>query len=200
MYCVLEMDPEQAVMASFEEANPGHDLKWLMGSIPDTDTRPAGLRIMIDEPDDEYEEPEAESADGNAGPAYPDYFELMRVPIGSTRLKEALTRAGVDNIEYYPVPIVDLSGQTVQGHYAMNIIGRLTCIDRAKSALVTDGGQIVRIKSLTLDTQKIHGAKVFRLHEYPEITIVSSDVADALHEMSGVLLLPAQGWSDEHRF
>ncbi|WP_437306866.1 imm11 family protein [Sorangium sp. So ce388] len=199
MYYIMEMDLEFAVMASFEEARPGHDLKWMHGHRFASDVTPTGLRVILEEPFDECMADEEES-EGTQPETLPDYFELMRVPISSGRLRDALLGAGVDNVEYYPTLLVEPSGQTVEGFYAINIVGLVDAIDRGASALVTDDDQIVRIDALTLNEHAMGDLKLFRLLGYRDILVVHAAVADAVRSLVGVRLSPAQGWSDEHRF
>jgi hypothetical protein len=184
MYYVLEAAPEHMVDGVFEEANPGHDIKWMVGQGMEPDEKPDELKILLDEPNEEY----------------PDFFELVHTPFGSERFKKALAASGVDNVEFYPTPILDDSGKVVASTLAMNILGRIACMDKTKSQVTRLGKRIVRIKSLAIDDGAIHGCKMFRIHERPSLILVSRDVADAIRELVGVTLLPAEGWSDSHLF
>jgi hypothetical protein len=184
MYYVLDADREFAVQASFEEANPGHDLKWFMGRLMDETERPFDLKLHPVEPPEKY----------------PDYFELMRVTIVSQKFKDALASAGVDNVEFFPVSIVDPSNKAIGAHYAMNIAGRIACMDKARSKFTTWEGQVARIRSLALDESAIKGCKIFRLHENQTVPLLHEDVANTIRTLQGVLLKPAEGWSDKHRF
>ncbi|WP_437277904.1 hypothetical protein WME90_42830 [Sorangium sp. So ce375] len=187
------------MMASFEEARPGHDLKWMHGQRFAFDVTPAGLKIILEEPFDEHMT-DGEESEGVQPETLPDFFELMRVPIGSGRLRNALLGAGVDNVEYYPALLVESSGRTMEGLQAMNVVGLVDAIDRGASALVSDDDQIVRIDALTLNERAIGDLKIFRLLGYRDILVVHPAVADAVRSLAGVRLSPAQGWSDEHRF
>lgn len=198
MYYVLEMDLDVAVMAGFEESHPGHDLKWLRGRLFGAGERPQGLRVLIEEAYDEYEG--GESAETTPPEPYPDFFELMRVPIGSERLRRALIQVGVDSVEYYPTSMVETSGRIVTGHLALNVVGLVDAIDRAASDLVLEDDHIVRIRSLALREDATHGLRLFRLEGYLDILLVDQQVADAVRPLSGVRLSPAQGWSDDYRF
>jgi uncharacterized protein DUF1629 len=184
MYYVLDADRELAVQASFEEANPGPGLKWFMGRAMDADERPVDLKLVPTEPPEQY----------------PDYFELRRVAIVSQKFKEALASVGVDNVEFFPVSIGSPAKKAIGAHYAMNIVGRIACMDKTRSKFTTWEGQVARIRSLALDEIAIKGCKIFRLHENQTIPLLHEDVANAIRALQGVLLKPAEGWSDKHRF
>lgn len=185
MYFVLEEDREYAFMAAFEDANPGHDLKWMMGQPIGVDEKPSKLKLTIEEPLDQY----------------PDFFTETPVTFCSKRLQDRLKAAGVDNIEYYPVDMVDKSGKRqIDGYFAMNVIGRIKCMDRQRSKFTEWDERVARIHSLSLKKSAMKGLKVFRPDEYQEIILVSADVGEALRGLPGVLLMPAEGWSDTHRF
>lgn len=190
-------------MALFQEDEPGHDLKWLFGA-PMTVDVPRNTSIVIDDDHDhdEYDQgSDATSSSDHDDSEYPDFFDMMRAPIGSERLKFALERAGVDNVEFFPTTIEEPSGKRLAGYYAMNIVGRISCVDSERSVFSkTSTQKIVRIDSLVLREENIGGAKLFRLHEYPEIIVITEDVASAVRSLPGVLLSPATGWSDAHRF
>lgn len=184
MYFVLEEDRAYAFMAVFEDANPGHDAKWMMGRLMEPDDKPSQLKLTIEE----------------APERYPDFFTEVPAFFCSQRLRDRLKAAGVDNVEFYPVDMAEQSGRRVEGYFAMNIIGRIACMERERSKFTEWRKRVTRIQSLALDESAIKGLKIFRPHEYPEAIIVSKDVAEALRDLPGVLLQPAEGWSDAHRF
>jgi hypothetical protein len=130
---------------------------------------------------------------------YPDYFELQGVPIVSTRLVEALRGAGVVNFKTYDAPIVDDTG-TTGGHCFLNVLGRVACLDRARTKATEYRGRLVRVKSLAIEESRASGQDLFRLHEKESLILVSSRVHAALAGLSGAVLKPAQGWSDQDRF
>lgn len=184
MYYLLEEDRGYAFMASLKDDNPGHDAKWMMGRLLEPDDKPAGLKLTIDEPRERY----------------PDFFTEVPAFFCSQRLRDRLKAAGVDNVEFYPLEMVERSGKRIEGYFAINIIGRLACMDRERSQFTEWRKRITRIQSLALDMSAIKGFKVLRLHEYPELILVSEDVAEAIRELPGVSLRPAEGWNDAHRF
>ncbi|OJT24240.1 hypothetical protein BO221_13750 [Archangium sp. Cb G35] len=184
MYFVLEENREYAFMASFSDENPGHDAKWMMGKLLEPDDNPSGLKLKIEEPRD----------------VYPDFFTEVPAFFCSQRMRDRLKAAGVDNVEFYPLEMVEPSGKRIEEYFVINVIGRLACMDRERSQFKEWRKRITRIQSLALDMSAIKGLKVLRLHEYPELILVSEDVAEALRDLPGVSLKPAEGWSDAHRF
>ena len=120
--------------------------------------------------------------------------------ICSLKFRNRLDALGVNNVGYIPIDIIEESGTHVEGYFAMNIIGRLRCMDRSRSQFTFWRNRITRIQSLSLDIMAIHDCSIFRLHEYPELVLVEDRVATQLRDMPGVSLLPAEGWSDEHLF
>ncbi|RKG99963.1 hypothetical protein D7V97_30950 [Corallococcus sp. CA053C] len=185
MYFVLEQERETAFMVSFEDANPGHDLKWSMGRLIPPDEKPSGLKLTVEEVRD----------------AYPDYFTEVPVDFCSRRMRERLEAVGVDNIDYHPVEMVDeATGKHIDKYFAMNVLGRIVCMDRQRSQFTEWRKRIARIQSLVLDPAAIQGMRVFRMNEYPDVIVVDGDVAEALRGLPGVALRPAEGWSDAHRF
>lgn len=184
-YFALEQDRDTAFMAAFEEAEPGHDLKYMSGRLISPEEQPKELTVFVDDPPD----------------TYPDFFWTIRAVFCSQRMRERLTAAGVDNVEYFPVRIVEEeSGREVPGYYLMNIVARISALDRDRAKVTEWRKRITRVQSLALNDAAIGGTKVFRLHEYPGIVFVSDDVAAAVRSLPGVALRPAEGWNDAHRF
>lgn len=185
MYFVLEQDRETSFMAVFEDANPGHDLKWCKGSSIEPDEQPSNLKLIVDEPRDEY----------------PDFFTDVPATFCSQRMRARMEAAGVDNIEYYPVEMTERgSGKRIDGYFAINVIGRMACMDRQRSKFTEWRKRIARIQSLALDEGAIQGMKVFRPHEYLAVILVDENVAESIRGLPGVDLRPAEGWGDGHRF
>jgi hypothetical protein len=166
----------------------------MMGSAFDHDDRPEDVLVKLSTRHDEYDEPNEPLAE------LPDYFELMRAPIGSHRLREALTSAGADNVDYYPAAIEASPPRDFGHYYALNVIGRISCMDMGQSKFTTYEDRVARVQNLILDEDSIQGARIFRIHEVPELIIVSDRVAEAIRALSGVALRPAQGWNDDHRY
>lgn len=126
---------------------------------------------------------------------------MFRGWLVSTRLREALEAARVDNIDYYAARIVDAStGRVHDNYWAANIVGLVSCMDRQKSvfdSLPVSPDLVQSIDELHLDHTKIHGEKIFRLKEYFPLILVDEAVKQTLSaaRLRGVLLVPAEGYS-----
>ena len=128
---------------------------------------------------------------------YPDYFTLQQVPIVSERLLSAL-RPFSQSFEVFPAPIVQRTG-VVNGHSVLNIVGRVACLDRIASELTfidDDSDVILRIRKLMLDETKLDEFDISRLHDFEPLVLASTQVRRALDGLTGVAILPANGWSD----
>lgn len=90
------------------------------------------------------------------------------LPLMTVRLAEALKAAGVDNIDYYSAEIHDeQSGVHITTHLAFNIVGTVAAANLKKSILSGDQSPMIAgsFDSLTIDSGKVRGAKLFRLAE-----------------------------------
>jgi len=182
-YFVLDWDATPNIVGHVEDRNERSLAnKFTRGRLLGTELAPAGLAVRVES-----------GPDG----AYPDYFTLQQIPIASQRFVDAL-RPVANNFEAFPVDIV-MPGRTIKGHQVLNIVGRVTCLDRERtvSTLIDPKMNVIlRMKKLAIDASKASGLSLFRLHEFPVLVLASETVRDALNGLRGVSLLPAQGWSD----
>lgn len=183
-YFVLDWDATPTIVGHVEDQNERTlASKFTRGTALSPDLAPAGLVVRVESgPDGEY----------------PDYFTLQQIPIASSRFVEALSSA-CDAFEAYPVDIV-MPGRTVKNHQILNFIGRVSALDRQRTIATLISPKvnvILRMKKLAIDTSKARGLPLFRLHEFQLLVLISEKVRDALRELRGVTLLPAEGWSDD---
>jgi len=89
----------------------------------------------------------------------------------------------------------------LQGYYILNVVGRVACIDLDASDLKKFKNVIVRIKKLVLDAN-IQVVELFRANEFPLAILISETIQQQLNQakLSGLLMKPADGWNDQHRF
>ena len=101
----------------------------------------------------------------------------------SEKLLDVLRSCGVDNIDTYACTIRNLvSGAEHHSHSVVNIIGKISCIDRSKSQLVLATGEVDQILGydrIRLDESKIGGARLFLLAEMPVQIVAHERVVEA---------------------
>jgi hypothetical protein len=124
----------------------------------------------------------------------------------SQRLREVLRRAGVQNIDYYPLRVVDpASGVVYRSHQAANILDTIHCLDLENSALEIndeDPTHIWYIDYLVLMGERLGDVPLFRLGDRPWTVIVRRDVKEAVEAaaISGPSFLPVDGYREYHGF
>ncbi len=131
-----------------------------------------------------------------------DYvWATFRGIILSARFKSVLDRAGIDNIDYYPVRIVNkITGKIAKNYFAANIIGIISCMDKEKSKYTVFPAipdKISSIEELHLDYKKIHNEKMFRLYERIVLILVDESVKAAVTKanLKGVKFVPAENFN-----
>jgi hypothetical protein len=110
------------------------------------------------------------------------------LPLMSRRLTNALTAAGVSNIDFYEAEIHDeASGTVIKTHLAFNLIGTVAAADLKNSEYSAPGGPLISVDfdSLVIDESKTHGAKMFRLAEAVMGIVVHESVKQAI-EAAGI--------------
>ncbi len=108
-----------------------------------------------------------------------DYLmPAVHIPLVSKRMREVLTRAGADNIQYFPAEVLDPSTKTPRTYYAMNIVGLCSCVDRKRSVFTPAEGHellITDFERLVLTSDFIP-SRIFRLAEQGVLAIVDETV------------------------
>jgi hypothetical protein len=116
----------------------------------------------------------------------------------SERFKKTLDAAGVDNVDYYPVRIInEVTGEIRSDYYVGNVVGLLDCLNRAKSGVMTDPdapGLITDIEQIVLDEDKIKGTLFFRLKDVSGIVLAHPRVQKAVTKakLTGALFTPSK--------
>ena len=131
----------------------------------------------------------------------PDYFEVDGIPIVNQNFIDTIESAGVDNFQALPVDI-RFDDTTKEGHFLLNVIGRVKCFDESATDCSKFGPSVARVFSLKLIDNPAKGSNMFRAHEYQEIIFISEQVQQAIKKVgiTGCEIRNADGWSDEHRF
>jgi hypothetical protein len=124
----------------------------------------------------------------------------------SDRLRRVLHKAGVDNIDYYPLRIIrEMTGDLYRTHHAANILDVIFCMDREKSVLDIDDENpfhIWFIDHLVLKEERLGDSLCFRLGERPSTVIVHRHVKEAVEAagMTGPVFLPVEGYREYQLF
>lgn len=115
----------------------------------------------------------------------------------SERFKKTLDAAGVDNVDYYPVRVVnEVTGEVRSDYYVANVVGLIDCLDREKSGIISDPdvpGLITDIERIILKEDKAKGTLFFRLKNVSGVVIAHPRVKDAVTKakLTGVKFTPS---------
>jgi len=113
----------------------------------------------------------------------------------SPKFAEALTSAGVTNVQNFPVTVTDFASRRKHGYFVCNVVGLVPCLDRTAAEIKwakSDPTEIFILRRLAIDEgsiEKFNAAlppekrlKLFRLAEYTSFLLVSQDVAKAVQK------------------
>jgi Immunity protein family (Imm11) len=113
-----------------------------------------------------------------------DYFGTP--PIMSERFYQALTGAGVDNLDVYEAQLVSADASVrLQGYKAFNVLGLVRAADLERTKFAPDSRSRLidaSMDSLAIDPAKARGLLLFRLAEYSGAVIVHGSVKRALEK------------------
>jgi hypothetical protein len=116
-------------------------------------------------------------------------YYAERIPVMRDDVVETLTRAGVDNIQYFEALLVDpRDGREYRNYKAYNIVGLVSCADMQKSEQMgtSDSSLIdVDFHALVIDESKTGGLLLFRLAEKVTAIVVHESVKRAI-EAAGI--------------
>jgi len=184
MYYILESQQHVLVgMISYQ--NAGWGMHFTRGNMLDTGFTEGPIYVELESNHD----------------VLPDYFELTGTPIVSEKFVQQLKTLPLDNYQLFPV-IVKMPDQQIMGHYIFNVVGRISCIDVDASDTKMFKTKIMRMNKLVLKDDFTKDLALFRAHEYPLAIFISEKVKQGLEAgaLTGMLINPADGWSDKHRF
>ena len=154
----------------------------------------SGNRFPIEIP-----EPLQFQLDPDGGNFLTDFFPPA-IPLMSVNMLDALTLAGVDNIDSYEAILLDRSGSPIQEEYrAINIIGSVACADLENSDCEVDHFDDpvgVDFNSLVIDETRTNNLLFFRLHEAPNGIVIHDSVRSQLEplNLSGIQFLKPEDW------
>jgi hypothetical protein len=116
----------------------------------------------------------------------------------SVRFKATLDAVGVDNVDYYPVRIVNAVTKEVRTDYfEANLVGVIDCLDREASEVERSpmNPLLVRaISRMVLDETAISGELLFRLEDVKGIVLAHKKVKTAVEKakLTGVVFIPVK--------
>jgi hypothetical protein len=183
--------PSQALVAEFPDTVATHGMNFI-----------AGRRFIVELP-----ELELHIRPADDGTLTDDLvvFEY-RCIAHSDKLARVLRKAGVENIDYYPLRIVrDATGEVYRTHEAANILDVTFCVDRDQSDLSV-GDENPRdlwfIDRLVVNSERLGDTLCFRLGERPSTVIVHRRVKEAVEDagISGPIFLPVEGYREYRGF
>ena len=106
------------------------------------------------------------------------------LPIMSRRLKDVFDSLGIDNIDYYPVLLENITLGINYEYFAFKLIGKIAAVDLAKSEIMTYKNLQpigdASVYSMAIDEGKARGLMIFRLAEDLSAIMVHDRVVDAI--------------------
>lgn len=183
---VLEADPDVAPRATLMLPDGVHSLSLLCGRGLDDDDRAAvrdGLIVYCD--DEEL--------------ALPDWYFAGLAPVVSSRLLATLVALGVDNVESFPVTVENDDGPVATGFFALNVVGRVACVDLDASRFTTFEGSLFKLETMRLVKGLPPDVMMFRPHEWTLVILVRDELAEALRQsgLTGLRLTPVDDWVNQ---
>jgi len=175
----------------FDEISPNSDAPFLdlpdeidliesiMGKKPKFDELPIEMEAEIEE-DEEV--------------VYTDIIN-PGVPLFSAKMKSALDDIGVNNIDYYPVVIVDYDTRDVLAEYYLGVVTDIVaCIDLDNSVFEENSMGKTVITQFAIDDSKTGDLNLFRFHNIPGLIIINEELKDKLSKIDfqGISFKPTQ--------
>ncbi len=178
----------------FDEVSPNKDAPFLdlpaeidliesiMGKKPNFDELPIKILAEIDE-DEEI--------------VYTDIIN-PGVPLFSPKMKSALDDLGIDNIDYYPVLLIDEETNEALAEYYLVIVKEIiACIDLDNTQFGETASGTKVITQFSIDPTKVKGSKLFRFHNIPGLIIIDEALKEELSkiEFQGVSFKPTEQYN-----
>ena len=135
------------------------------------------------------------TTNANSQESLPD-FSGGSIPVMSQRFLTLLMRAGVDNLQTFPIVIKsEIDGTKWDGFFAVNILGLIQCADLAASDYSEIFHGLYDFDVLAIDTSKTNDMLFFRLQESPSTIIMHKSIGKYLMENDPNQMLT--GWDIE---
>ncbi|HEX5658514.1 MAG TPA: DUF1629 domain-containing protein, partial [Polyangiales bacterium] len=125
------------------------------------------------------------------GEGHSDILDLPCLVI-SNSMRQALERAGVDNVQYFPALLqIEYMEESIDGYWLANVIGTVACVDRERSVFAPrHGSETGELRSFEIDPIESLGLRLFRLADDPRLLVVDQRVRAILEAttLRGLLL------------
>jgi hypothetical protein len=161
-----------------------HTSFWRTAFVDGMDVGPLGVAVPVEEPVSPV------SLTLSAwGRSPSDLLELPCLAV-SNRLRSALDRAGVDNVQYFEAAVsMEHSDEVFPDYWLANVIGSVACVDPESTRDALASADPLS-QGFWIDPTKTCGADLFRLAEDPSLIVISGHVAEVLRvpQLSGVVL------------
>lgn len=114
-------------------------------------------------------------------------FNIDKLIIGSSRLKDFFESRASQFIEYLPVNIIDHKDKPIDtSYFIINPITHLDCIDLNQSEVTwgkINPNRIQRVARLVIDYSKVDATRdLFRMAKFSDVVLVKRNVARAIDE------------------
>ncbi len=129
-----------------------------------------------------------------------DIHESAKFKLFSRRFMNALDTLNIDNIEYLPAIVTNQATNENLDYSVANVIGRIHALDKEKSEIQLDShGNIMGVRKMVFDDQKIQDQKIFMLGEIPSLIIVHESVKDIVEseKLTGFRFIAGEDYDGE---
>jgi hypothetical protein len=117
----------------------------------------------------------------------------------SPRLRNVLTAAGVDNIDYFPARLeLPGTGSHWDDYFLVNILGLIRAVAGPAGAHPSGRRSLAgMLTHFTIDEQRAAGVPLFRLAESPDLIVIDEPVKAKIEaaNLDGIYIQPTQEWS-----
>jgi len=181
MYWVFEQEIRNPEIAVVMEAPEGYDvIEWMSGKMVQPLSTPVPLSLAP-----------------NSGSFRGDVISGI-VTLFSDKLRNALESFGVDNVQYFPVELMNSRTNTVEeGYWLVNILGLVDCVVDSTRHLPASQ-RPTYLEQFSIDPNKAHDFPIFRLYESPSMVVINDQLHDHLVDqgIKGVEMIKTEEYTD----
>jgi hypothetical protein len=126
-------------------------------------------------------------------------FPVLTARLASRTLRERVDAHAPGAVQWVPV-VLEVKRAPREDYFLMNVLDERSCIDLDASEYTEWKGVPVRMRHLVLVEAARRAPPPLCLSKPFALTLVAPALAEALRDLPGVRLMPAEGWSDAHRY